>query len=133
MDPLYPYTNTGTFNNKTGSTMTTYTKFATGAPWTTGIVTVVAARSSYATSLQRKGCDTTTPGGVRNIQLVTPSLTDWKRGHGKPFNHTGHIGVIKIRLVPEPTRLAMFATGGFALLLLHRASLRSSSRRGFTA
>jgi hypothetical protein len=133
MDPLNPYTNTGTFLNKGGSTMTTYTKFASGTPWTTGTVTVIASQGSWSTSLQRSGYDTTTPGGVRKIQLVTPALTHWKRGHGRPINHTGHIAVLKIHLVPEPNRLAMLAAGVGALLLLHQRFHDSSSRRDFGA
>lgn len=132
IDPLNPYTNTATFINKTGGTVTTYTKFASGTPWTTGTVTVYATVGSLTTSFRRSGYDTTTPGGVRNIQLVTPTLTHWKRGHGRPFNHTGHIAILKIQLVPEPSGLAMFSAGGCALLLLHR-SFHSSSRRDFTA
>jgi hypothetical protein len=139
MDPLNPYTNTGMFLNHTGKSnpysnlVTTYTKFGSGAPWTTGTVTVVATEGSFATSLQRSGYDTTTPGGVRNIQLVTPTLTHWARGHGRPFNHTGQIAILRIQLVPEPSGLAMFAAGVCALLLLHRAFHGSSSRRDFDA
>jgi hypothetical protein len=139
MDSLNPYTNTGMFLNTFSESdpysnlVTTYTKFGSGAPWTTGTVTVVATEGSYATSFQRSGYDTTTPGGVRNIQLVTPTLTHWARGHGRPFNHTGHIAILRIQLVPEPGGLAMIAAGACALLLLHRAFHGSSSRRDFTA
>jgi hypothetical protein len=70
---------------------------------------------------------------VRNIQLVTPTLTHWKLGHGRPFNHTGHIAILKIQLVPEPSSLALFAAGAGALLLLHRVFHGSSSRRDFGA
>jgi hypothetical protein len=133
MDSLNPYTNTGMFINTGGSTMTTYTKFGTGTPWTTGTVTVYAKEGSLTTSFQRSGYDTTTAGGARNIQLVTPTLTHWKRGHGRPFNHTGHIAVLKIQLVPEPSGLAMLAAGAGALLLLHGVFHGSSSRRDFNA
>jgi hypothetical protein len=140
MDPSNPYTNTGMFANNTGglsdpyeNLVTTYTKFGTGTPWTTGTVTVYAMAGSFTTSFRRSGYDTTTPGGVRNIQLVTPTLTHWKRDHGRPFNHTGHIAILKIQLVPEPTPLALLAAGAGALLLLHRLSHASSSRRDFGA
>jgi len=133
MDSLNPHTNTGTFINKGLGTVTTYTKLASGTPWTTGTVTVYATAGSFTTSFQRSGYDTTTPGGARNIQLVTPTLTHWKRGHGRPFNHTGHIAIINIQLVPEPSRLAMFAAGAGALLILHRVFQDSSSRRDFSA
>ena len=119
MDSQNPYTNTATFINSSLGAITTYTKFASGTPWTTGTVTVYATEGSLSTSFQRSGYDTTTPSGVRKIQLVTPTLTHWKRGHGRPFNHTGHIAVLQIQLVPEPSSLAMLAAGAAALLLLH--------------
>ena len=133
MDSQNPYTNSGTFINSSLGAVTTYTKLASGTPWTTGTVTVYATEGSFTTSLQRSGYDTTTPGGVRKIQLVTPALTHWKRGHGRPFNHTGHIAIINIQLVPEPSNLAMFAAGAGALLLLYGAHHGSSSRRDFGA
>lgn len=136
MKPLNPYTNIGMFVNKTGglsdpysNLVTTYTKFASGTPWTTGTVTVVAKEGSYATILRRSGYDTTTPGGVRNIQLVTPALTHWARNQERPSYHTGHIAILKIRLVPEPSSLAMFAAGVGALLLRHRTLRPCSFRR----
>jgi len=133
LDSLNPYTNTGTFINTNLSEVTTYTKFASGTPWTTGTVTVYALEGSLTTSFQRSGYDTTTPGGVRKIQLVTPTLTHWKRDHGRPFNHTGHIAVLNIQLLPEPSSLAMLAAGAGALLLLHAVFHGSSSRRDFGA
>jgi hypothetical protein len=133
MDSQNPYTNTGTFINTSPGAATTYTKLASGTPWTTGTVTVYATEGSFTTSFQRSGYDTTTPGGGRIIQLVTPTLTHWKRGHGRPFNHTGHIAILKIQLVPEPSSLAMLAAGVGALLLLHGVLHGSSSRRDFDA
>jgi hypothetical protein len=133
LDSLNPYTNTGTFINTNLSEITTYTKFGSGTPWTTGTVTVYALEGSLTTSFQRSGYDTTTPGGVRKIQLVTPTLTHWKRDHGRPFNHTGHIAVLNIQLLPEPSSLAMLAAGAGALLLLHAVFHGSSSRRDFDA
>ena len=51
----------------------------------------------------------------------------------RPFNHTGHIAILKIRLVPEPNALAMLAAGAGALVLLRRSFHSSSSRRDFNA
>jgi hypothetical protein len=140
MDSLNPYTNSGMFVNKSGGSsdpysnlVTTYKKVGSGTPWTTGTVTVIANEGSYATTLQRSGYDTTTPGGARNIQLVTPTLTHWARAEGTVLNHTGHIAILKIRLVPEPTGLATIAAGACALLMLRRRVQGSSSRRGFDA
>ena len=50
-----------------------------------------------------------------------------------PPRHTGHIAILKIRLVPEPAGLAMIATGACALLLLQMRVHSSSSRRDFDA
>jgi len=50
-----------------------------------------------------------------------------------PPRHTGHIAVLKIRLVPEPAGLAMIAAGACALLLLRRTVHSSSSRRDLEA
>jgi len=125
MDALNPYTNVGTFTNTYLGTMTTYTKFATGTPWTTGSVTVYATAGTFTTILHRKGFDTTTPSGVRNIQLVTPSLTHWKRGHGRPFNHTGHIGILELQIVPEPHGVLLLAAGAGALVMLRRIVRRN--------
>ncbi len=139
MDPLNPYTNTGMFLNRSGLSdpysmlVTTYKKVGSGAPWTTGTVTVIAKNDTYTTSLRRTGYDTTTPGGVRNIQLVTPALTHWARARGKSETRTGHIAILKIRLVPEPTGAVMIAVGGCALALLYRRFHSPSSRRDRSA
>lgn len=135
MDPLNPYTNTGMFLNRSGLSdpysilVTTYKKLGSGTPWTTGTVTVIARNSSYTTSLKRSGYDTTTPGGARNLQLVTPALTHWARSRGSHESHTGHIAILKIRLVPEPTGVVMIIAGGCALALLNGTLHSSSSRR----
>jgi len=139
MDPLNPYTNTGMFLNRSGLSdpysllVTTYEKVGSGTPWTTGTVTVIAKNDTYETSLRRTGYDTTTPGGVRNIQLVTPALTHWARARGESETRTGHIAILKIRLVPEPTSAVMIAAGGCALALLYRRFHSPSSRRDRSA
>ena len=132
-DPDHTYTNTGMFYNLARTQTITYTAIGRGTLWTTGSVTVSVPLGTWVTIFRRAGHDTTTPGGVRNIQLVTPTLTHWARGHGRPFNHTGHIAILRIQLVPEPGGLAMIAAGVCALALLHRAFHGSSSRRDFTA
>jgi hypothetical protein len=59
---------------------------------------------------------------VRNIQLVTPALTHWQ---GVFVNsHTGHIGILKLQIVPEPSAVAMLAVGAGVLALLYRVSRR---------
>lgn len=96
---------------------------ATGTPWTTGTVTLYARDGSYdcfSTVLRRAGYDNRTPLGVGNIQLVTPSLTHWWSG----WNHTGHIGILKLHLAPEPGSLLLLAAGAGVLVVLRRVSRR---------
>jgi hypothetical protein len=63
------------------------------------MVTMYAPIGGFSTFFQRTGHDTTTPGGVRNIQLVTPALTHWLSLAG--ILHTGHFGILNIRLIPN--------------------------------
>jgi len=116
-----PYIKTETWkNNLNGNTLANQAR-GTGTLWTTGSVTVYATQGSFTTILHRTGYDTTTPGGVRNLQLVTPALTHWSRPGFE--DHTGHIGILTLQ-VPEPAHVALFAAGVGALVLLHRASRR---------
>lgn len=95
----------------------------TGTPWTTGSVTVYASTDTALTVLHRAGFDTATPGGARNIQLVTPALTHWIRSSHQ--FHTGHIGILSLRIVPEPGALLLLAVGAGVLVSLGSASRRS--------
>ena len=101
-----------------------------GTLWTTGQVGGFAKTGAYHTSLWRTGFDTLTLGGARNIQLVTPGLTHWL----SPGNnsHTAHIGILNLRVVPEPRSVAMLALGLGALLALRRwaGGARVAPRRG---
>ena len=59
---------------------------------------------------------------VRNIQIVTPALTHWQ---GVFVNsHTGHIGILKLRVVPEPGAVLLLAAGGGVLALLYQVRRR---------
>jgi hypothetical protein len=126
-DPLNPYTNTAMFVNSLVGVTATTTLYGTGTPWTTGQVTVYAPDGYFTTVMRRSGFDTTsvTPSGntVRNIQLVTPALTHWKSSTGAT-DHTGHIGVFKLQIVPEPSAVFMLAVGAGVLVALHRVSRR---------
>jgi len=92
-------------------------------PWTTGSVTVYADTDIAVTVLHRAGFDTTTPSGVRNIQLVTPALTHWIRANRNI--HTGHIGILNLRIVPEPGAVLLLAAGAGVLVMLGRVSRRA--------
>jgi hypothetical protein len=105
--PLYqnPYFNTGVFTSVTptmggGGAVTTISKFGSGTLWTTGMVTMFATTGTVVTSFMRTGHDTTTTGGARNIQLVTPALTHWLSPSA--LKHTGHFGILNIRLLGPP-------------------------------
>ena len=125
VDPLNPYTNTGRFYNSVAGTTSVLSALATGSKWTTGMVSLYADAGYFQTILRRTGFDTTTGTGstkVRNIQLVTPALTHWQ---GVFVNsHTGHIGILTLQIVPEPSAAAMLGVGAGVLALLYRASRR---------
>jgi hypothetical protein len=93
-----------------------------GTLWTTGQVGGFAKTGAYYSSAWRTGYDNRTPGGLGNIQLVTPTLTHWL---SPGFNsHTQSIGMLKIR-VPEPGAVLMLAAGAGVLALLHRTGRRT--------
>jgi hypothetical protein len=99
---------------------------ASGTLWTTGTVTVLARDGIFTTILKRTGYDNSTGTGttkVRNIQLVTPTLSHW---NGAGFTtHTGQIGILKLTITPEPEALLMLAAGGGLLALLYWARRRA--------
>jgi hypothetical protein len=95
--------------------VSTISQVGSGTVWTTGPVGAFAKMGAYYTSLWRTGFDTLTLGG-RNIQLVTPGLTHWLVSGND--EHTAHIGILKLRIVPEPERFALLALGLGVLLAL---------------
>ena len=107
------------YNNINGKTSTLAVR-GSGALWTTGSVTEYAT-GIYTTIFRRKGFDTVTSGGVRNIQLVTPTLTHWI-GPGYQ-THTAQVGILTLQ-VPEPGAMLLLAAGAGVLGLLYRASRR---------
>jgi len=121
-DPLNPYTNTGMFYNTLLGITTTVSKYGRGTLWTTGMVAVYAEEGYLRTILRSTGYDDRTPGGLGNIQLVTPALTRWVWAGISPA-YTGHIGILKIQ-VPEPDAVLLLAVGTGALLALRRLGRR---------
>ena len=92
-----------------------------GTLWTTGQVGNLAKTGAYYSSIWRTGYDNRTPGGVGNIQLVTPSLTHWLSPGWN--SHTAQLGTLTIR-VPEPHAVLLLVAGAGALAVLHRVSKR---------
>jgi hypothetical protein len=122
-DPDHTYTNTGMFYNHPRTQTITYTAIGRGTLWTTGAVTVSVQLGNWTSILHRAGHDTTTPGGMRNIQLVTPALTHWIGTGGQPNYSSGHIGILTLQ-VPEPHAVLLLAAGAGALVVLRRVSRR---------
>lgn len=113
-----PHVLTNTYANNINFNTNAIQVRASGTPWTTGSVTVYAIAGVFQTILHRAGHDTTTTGGARNLQLVTPALTHWI---GPGFqDHTGHIGILELTLSPEPGALFLLAAGLGTLLAVRR-------------
>jgi hypothetical protein len=81
--------------------------------WTTGSVTVTATgRGPHNTVHYAHGYDnrnTTTPSGLGTIQLVSPTITRWRRP-AVNFETAG-IGILRIKFVPEPQTWLMLVVG----------------------
>jgi hypothetical protein len=118
-----PHTILDVFTNLLNGHQSVRVARGSATPWTTGSVTVYADTDIAVTVLHRAGFDTTTPGGVRNIQLVTPALTHWIRSDRNI--HTGHIGILNLRIVPEPGAVLLLAAGAGVLIILGRMSWRA--------
>ena len=95
---------------------------AWGFPWTTGMVTITATDGFFPTLFQRTGFDNRTPLGQGTVQLVAPQLVKWDfPGRDAPWDrHTGAIGILQIRFVPEPSGWMMVAAGLGLLGVLYR-------------
>jgi len=117
---LNPFDKTQAYINNINGKASTLAARGTGTLWTTGSVTEYAA-GVYTTILRRAGFDTVTSGGVRNIQLVTPTLTHWI-GPGYQ-THTAQVGILTLQ-VPEPGAILLLAAGAGVLGLLYRVSRR---------
>jgi hypothetical protein len=95
-----------------------------GFPWTTG--TVTARANNYAlASLVFKGSDQRTPGGVGNIQLVTPFVVRYTENRTPWTYYQAGVAIADLQFVPEPGGLSMLASGLVALAALWRHSRRA--------
>ena len=95
---------------------------AWGFPWTTGMVTITATDGFFPTLFQRTGFDNRTSMGQGTVQLVAPQLVKWEfPDREAPWDrHTGVIGILQIKFVPEPNLLLVLGAGVGVLLALSR-------------
>jgi hypothetical protein len=98
-----------------------------GLPWTTGMVSITATAGPFPTLFQRTGYDHRTSKGLGTIQLVAPQLVRWEfpDREGPWDRHTGAIGILRIKFVPEPSGLVMMGAGLGLLAVLYRVRGRA--------
>jgi hypothetical protein len=96
-----------------------------GFPWTTGVVSVTATGGPFPTSFRRSGYDNRTARGLGAIQLVAPQVVRWNfPGRSAPWDrHTGAIGILRIKFVPEPSGWVVLVTGVGILMVFYRRRL----------
>jgi hypothetical protein len=98
---------------------------AWGFPWTTGIVAITATDGFFPTLFQRTGFDNRTSMGQGTVQLVAPQIVKWDFPNREaPWDrHTGAIGILQIKFVPEPASWLMLVAGTAFLGVLYRRRL----------
>jgi hypothetical protein len=111
----------GRFGGFTGTT----TVRAYVLSWTTGTATVTATGGPYVTVLARAGFDNRTGHGRGDIQMVSPMLTRWIYKGGTKAYFTAGIGIMQLRVAPEPHEWMLLGAGLSMLGLLYRANRRS--------
>ena len=101
-----------------------------GFPWTTGAVSVTATGGPFPTLFRRTGYDHRTSKGLGTIQLVAPQLVRWEFPNREaPWDrHTGAIGILRIKFVPEPSGWAVLVAGVGFLIVLHRRRINFPGR-----
>jgi hypothetical protein len=101
---------------------TTASITALGFPWTTGTVSITATAGPFPMLFRRQGYDNRTSQGLGTIQLVAPQIARWNfPDRDAPWDrHTGAIGVLKLRFVPEPRGWLLLAAGIVLLVFLYR-------------
>ena len=93
-----------------------------GLPWTTGAVSITATAGPFPTLFRRSGYDNRTAKGLGTIQLVAPQLVRWDfpNRSGPWDRHTGAIGILRIKFVPEPSGRVMLVAGMVLLSIIYR-------------
>jgi hypothetical protein len=84
------------------------------------MVTITATDGFFPTLFQRTGFDDRTSMGLGTIQLVAPQLAKWEfPSRPSPWDrHTGAIGILRIKFVPEPSGWVMLAAGAGFLIVV---------------
>ena len=94
---------------------------AWGFQWTSGTVSITATAGPFPTFFRRSGYDNRTAKGLGPIQLVAPQLVRWEfPDRDAPWDrHTGAIGILKLKFVPEPSGWVMVIIGAGLIFSLH--------------
>jgi hypothetical protein len=117
-----------TFISPTGGTLLTgsiqFAPWTTGSPPLTGVAKQLTSAGfvfpTIVSTITLGGFDARTPGGLGQVQLVSP--VQIFIGAGK----TGGYGVLSLDFVPEPSRLLGFGAGAVSLLLLGTRKRRTT-------
>jgi len=119
-----PHTTSVALTNNANGNQSVWQMRATATPWTTGSAALYVLSGANPTVFRESGYDSTTAGGARNIQLVTPQLVHII---GAGFStHTGQIALLNLVITPEPGKLFLLAAGGGVLALLYWTNHRRS-------
>ena len=108
---------------RNGFASDTTTVQAKGLSWTTGIASVTGIGGPFTTVEVRAGFDNRTSHGRGDIQMVSPMLTRWIFASNSYY--TAGIGIMRIRVAPEPHEWMLLGAGISMLGLLYRANRRS--------
>jgi hypothetical protein len=105
-----------------GKATTTADITTLGLPWTTGEVSITATGGPFPTLFRRNGYDNRTSKGLGTIQMVAPQLVRWEFPNREaPWDrHTGAIGILRIKFVPEPSGWGMLVAGMGLLIVFSR-------------
>jgi hypothetical protein len=86
------------------------------------MVTITATDGFFPTLFQRTGFDNRTSMGQGTVQLVAPQIVKWNFPNREaPWDrHTGVIGILRIKFVPEPSGWGMLVAGMALLSVVYR-------------
>jgi hypothetical protein len=116
---------TNFYIGRTHGWASTSTVEAFALSWTTGTATITAVGGPFTTVMARAGFDNRDPHGSGDIQMVSPMLTRWIFRGGVASYHTGGIGILRLRFVPEPQVWMLLGAGLSLLGILYRVNRRS--------